>query len=62
MRCEVGAVWLVRKNLKGHACDLLQDTVLHLLQHSKDILNIASKNVRFKSVLTAVSKDGNFVL
>jgi hypothetical protein len=62
MRCEVGAVWLVRKNLKGHACDLLQATMLHLLQHSKDILSTASKNVRFKSVFSAVSKDSNFVL
>jgi len=63
MRCEVGSEWLVGKNLKGRACDLLQDTVLHLLQqHSKDILNIASKNLRFKSVLTVVLKDGNFVL
>ena len=56
------------KNLKGRACDLLQDTVLHLLHllhlllHNKDILNIASKNLRFKSVMTVVLKDGNFVL
>jgi len=62
MRCEVGSEWLVGNNLKGHACDLLQDTVLHLLQHSKGILNMASKNLRFKSVMTVVLKDGNFVL
>jgi len=61
MRCE-GSEWLVGKNLKGHACDLLQDTMLYLVQHSKDILTVASKNLRFKSVLTVVSKDGNFVL
>ena len=65
MRCEVGSEWLMGKNLKGRACDLLQDTVLHLLHlllHNKDILNIASKNLRFKSVMTVVLKDGNFVL
>jgi hypothetical protein len=62
MRYEVGSDWLVGKNLKGQACNLLQDTMLHLVQHSKDILSIASKNLRFKSGLTVVSKDGNFVL
>jgi hypothetical protein len=61
MRCE-GSEWLVGKNLKGHACDLLQDTVLHLVQHSKGILSTPSKSVIFISVLTVVSKDGNFVL
>jgi len=55
MRCK-GSEWLVGKNLKGHACDLLHDTMLHLVWHSKDILSIASKNLRFKSVLTVVSK------
>jgi hypothetical protein len=58
----VGSGWLVGKNLKGEFCDLLQDTVLHLLQNSKDILSIPGNKLRFKPLLTVVSKDGNFVL
>jgi hypothetical protein len=60
MRCEVDCEWLVGKNLEGHACDLLQDTMLPLLENIKYILTIASNKLRLKSALTVESKGYNF--
>ena len=50
------------RNLEGHACDLVQDTMLHVLETSKDILTIARNKLRFQSILAVDSKDGNLLL